>query len=232
MDLSTFIISVFCLLVDETASKRPPHSPAWSRSKAFRRGGPHHADRRRVPQRGHRQGHPPLLSPPLRRGTLRGPPHFLLAPGGKPMEDEGAALAGVPRAYSPRPSLRTRGFDAASGMPLRPRLPLPPLPRGSRGSYKDTLHRQTFHSFRIHAMQGGSAGQASSPASRWSQPTPTSFRSSPNSSSPPAGSPPLETATITRPRPTNSWRGTRASNSLRPTEARRSEILLPKGARC
>src|SRR5215216_7971239 len=56
--------------------------------------------------------------------------------------------------------------------------------RGEAAFGKDTLLRQTFCSFRCTL---GSASPVSSPASRWPRPTPTSSPSCPNSSSTPAG---------------------------------------------
>jgi hypothetical protein len=47
--------------------------------------------------------------------------------------------------------------------------------RGEAAFGKDTLLRQTFYGFRVHAHV--SAGRASSPASLWPRPTPTSFPS-------------------------------------------------------
>ncbi len=55
--------------------------------------------------------------------------------------------------------------------------------RGEAAFGKDTLLKQTFYGFRMHTY--GSAGQASSPASQWPRPTPTSFPCSRRSSSPP-----------------------------------------------
>jgi hypothetical protein len=57
--------------------------------------------------------------------------------------------------------------------------------RGEAAFGKDTLLRQTFYGFRYICE---SAGRVSSPVSRWLQPMPTSFPSCRNSSRPPEGS--------------------------------------------
>src|SRR3712207_9389154 len=112
---SLFPFSFFFLMIPRPPrSTLFPYTTLFRSSEAFRCVAPHHRSGRRVPPSRHRQRHPPLLPPSLRRvvpGPWRSPPYHLLPSSRPSLEDKGTPLARVPCPRPQRSNLLARGLD-------------------------------------------------------------------------------------------------------------------------
>src|SRR3954468_14628512 len=142
------------LLPNRRPAQGSPCSPARPSSQALRRRGPHHRAPRRVPRHGHRRGDLSLLQGALRRVVprlVRSPPHHLRQTERQPLEKIKESIWQELLSWTPHDP----AFALCDSMPLPACLFARAYRcrrfRGEAAFGKNTLLKQTFYGFRIHA---------------------------------------------------------------------------------
>lgn len=154
MDLSTFIVAVFCLIDDRLeglgrlrARGDPPRRSSTRRSSPSRSSASSWGSTRTRSSSRTSAGTTPTSS----RASGGCIAHHLRQAGGEPVGGQGAPLAGTLGRDPPRRSrLRPGGLLPPAGVPVFARAYRCRRFKGEAAFGKDTLIRQTFYGFRVH----------------------------------------------------------------------------------